>query len=346
MTSIGGGQGAVRKRIAYFDVISIFSCLCVLIVHFNATVAGYNGTFQYPQNSLIPNFYLDNRVYLGSIGVSMFFMLSGARLMYTWRGTRRFYISRLKNIYPMYWIAFAVATMADFLLYRGITSDSLFKLLISIAGLDGYLLQLGYLSTGFYKLGEWFLGCILMLYIIFPLLHLGVEKCPIVTMALALVLYALCAHQILETVFILRIPEMLLGMIYVRYKAENHAGKLTVASLCLLIIAYIFRDKVIPLTVCIALSLTLYNALTFISQQVFKHTDKGKTTLAKLSNLTYPIFLTHHWLIAHMAEGFNLQMMPRRYIWVLFMSYLALTLLLSSLLQKYGSLKARKRNGS
>ncbi len=334
-------QTKVKKRITYFDVISIFSCLCVLIVHFNATVAGYDGTLHYPENSLIPNFYLDHRVYLGDIGVSMFFMLSGARLMYSWKGIRRFYINRFKNIYPMYWIAFSVATMVDFLHYKVMPSDSLVKLLLSIAGMDGYLMQLGVVSTMFYRLGDWFLGCILFLYCVFPLLRLGVEKCPVGTVVAALIVYIVGIRYMKETVFFLRIPEMLFGMFYVKYHADNYAGRLTIVSLALLIVAYVFRGFVVNLTVCIALSMTIFNFLTFLSRWV--RNKKLMHYLGKASMLIYPVFLTHHWIIVRIVEGFNLQMLSRRDIYMLFITYIVITLMLSSLLQKLGSRIVSKR---
>lgn len=169
-------MAAGRKRIAAFDLICLFSCLCVSIVHFNAAVCGYNGTFLYPQNSLIPNFYIDGKVYLGGIGVSLFFMLSGARLMYTYKDAKTFFIHRFKNIYPMFWIAYAAATCFDFLYYKGMSTAKPWLRIFSALGMDGYLCSLGVIPFDYYKLGEWFLGCIILIYLLFPLLHAAVER--------------------------------------------------------------------------------------------------------------------------------------------------------------------------
>lgn len=155
-----------RKRIVAFDVIAIFSCLCVTIVHFNASISGYNGTFQYP-NSLISNFYFDGTVYLGSIGVSLFFMLSGARQMYTYKDVKTFFSRRVATLYPMFWIAWIVAILADFLTNKGIGTERPYLMVFSLLGMDGYLASLGLLSFDYYRLGEWFLGCIICLYCVF-----------------------------------------------------------------------------------------------------------------------------------------------------------------------------------
>lgn len=71
---------------------------------------------------------------MGDIGVSLFFMLSGASLMYTWRQERitKFYIRRFRSIYPMFWIAWFVATAVDFLSYKGLNSGDIRYMLFSV----------------------------------------------------------------------------------------------------------------------------------------------------------------------------------------------------------------------
>ena len=68
------------KRRTDLDVIRLFACLTILLIHFNASVCGYDiaGDFIYP-NQLVPIFYF-RCVYLGEIGNNLFFMLSGASL--------------------------------------------------------------------------------------------------------------------------------------------------------------------------------------------------------------------------------------------------------------------------
>ena len=66
---------SMKKRIVSLDVIRVFSCLCVLLVHFNAAISGWTGgIFVYP-NSLLGNYILSGRVYIGGLGVSLFFIL-------------------------------------------------------------------------------------------------------------------------------------------------------------------------------------------------------------------------------------------------------------------------------
>lgn len=333
-----------RERIVCFDLIRLFSCLCVTIVHFNASISAYNGTFVYP-NSLIPNFYLDGHVYLGGIGVSLFFMLSGATQMLTYKegDLPGFYRKRFMSLFPMFWVAYAVATITDFLVYKGMTVGTPLLALYSAAGVDGYMSSLGFIGFGYYKLGEWFLGCILLLYVAFPLLHLGVKKAPVVTVGVAMALYlffeihpVIGHYRISGSEFFLRIPEMLFGMFFVKYRLwENRkAIWLVVFSAYTLVCAWFFRDHLSALTVTIALCLMLFSLFVLLARSV--RGEWLKSRLGVLSVMTYPIFLTHHWLIDRMVRGFDLANLPRTYVYMMFFAYLLLTLVASWLLQRAG----------
>ena len=322
-----------RKRIVSFDVIRLFSCLCVTIVHFNATVSGYNGTFVYP-NSIIPNFYIESRIYLGGIGVSLFFILSGATLMYTYKkGLKNFYIKRFKSLLPMFWIAFIVTTLLDFMHYKGMSLSSPLLLVFSVLGMDGYLGALGLIPMAFYKVGEWFLGCIILLYIIFPLLHYCLEKCPVGTCLVVFSGYAVIFHffpQLNSIWFFMRIPEVLLGALVVKYKLYDKPGMSLLFGSILFLAGYIFRNSVNPLTFNVAFCCLIFGLLTFISQ--FIKNEMVISEVAKFANLTYPIFLVHHWLSFRLIEGFALDSISKRYVLILFIIYIYITFLLSKLL--------------
>ena len=337
----------VRKsRIIGFDLIRIFSCICVTIVHFNATVSQYNGTFVYP-NSLIPNFYFAGRIYLGSLGVSLFFMLSGATLMYTYgshKSTLEFYKRRFFSIFPAYWIAFAVATVYDFLYYKGMSNANPWKFLFSVIGMDGYLGNQGIISLDFYKLGEWFLGCIILLYFIYPLLHWAVTKRPIISACIIVAAYVLLIRpefsignkfSSLPNFFVVRIPELLLGMYFIKYRLHEHPCILSVSGVTSFLIAWLLRDSISSLTLCTGLAVLIFSFSTLVCKLI--HGERIKCILAKISALTYPIFLVHHWLIDRIIIGFDCAHMPRRYVYMLFFIYFFLTLVLSMLLRKYAS---------
>lgn len=321
-----------RKRIVAFDVIAIFSCLCVLVVHFNASISGYNGTFQYP-NSIMSNFFFDGMVYLGDIGVSLFFILSGARQMYTYKDAKTFFSRRVAALYPMFWLAWGIAFLPGFLIHKGINTDQPYLLVFSLLGMDGYLVNLGLIPSTFYRVGEWFLGCIICLYCVFPVLHWLLKKTPIGTLCLAIALYIGCALLGFQhTLFPMRILEITLGMLFVHFEMDKHPKVLLGIGAGSVLLAWIFRHQVNSLTVAIGLCIGLFALLVVLSR--FITSEKAQHCLAWISGLTYPIFLLHHWLIGKMVQGFYLPELPRMYAYVMFVAYLGLTMIAAFLLSK------------
>ena len=327
-----------RERLVFFDLIRVFACLCVSIVHFNATIS-YNFTYT---NHIIPNHYLGGRVYLGSIGVSLFFMLSGATQMLTYKegNVPRYYEKRFLSIFPMFWVAYIVVTVVDFLYYKAINLANPALALYSVVGVDGYLTSRGMLAFDFYKIGEWFLGCILLLYEMFPRLRSGLKQWPIIIVLLSLIIYGIFsrikiigAYVVTETAFYLRIPEIIFGMLYVRYRLwEGRKAVYTlIGAIGVFILTWVFRDSVTTLSLTISFSACLFCLFVFVSRGT--KGDAFKQCLSKAAGITFPVFLTHHWLIAKMVNGFNLEVFPRGQILMMFISFVLITLFFSCILQ-------------
>ena len=62
----------------YLDLVRAAALICILIVHFNATVTGY---FTLPHKLFTSTLPLG--IYLGDFGSSLFFIVSGASLALT-----------------------------------------------------------------------------------------------------------------------------------------------------------------------------------------------------------------------------------------------------------------------
>ena len=133
------------KRIIAFDITRIFAFACILIIHFNASICGYDrtGTFVY-DNSYIPSIY--HNAYLGDIGSILFFMLSGAGLFYSsgyinFSKFLSFYRKRFKSIFLTYWISLLFIAL---LFHKQIGSFSdIFATILNLFGLSGYILAGG-----------------------------------------------------------------------------------------------------------------------------------------------------------------------------------------------------------
>ena len=79
----------------------------------------------------------------------------------------------------------------------------------------------------------------------------------------------------------------------------------------------------------------LFTILLNISQLI--KNELINSFLVKISGLTYPIFLVHHWIIHNLVTGFDLSAFPYRYTVVLFITYVCITLGTAAFLKRTGN---------
>lgn len=104
------------------------------------------------------------------VGLAWFFLLSGAALCLQWQGrfdARRYFVGRAAATYPAFWLGFGALFLYGEVLHGNNADIPRWRVVFSVLGLDGYLAPV---TVTFYKIGEWFLGVILILYLVFPLL--------------------------------------------------------------------------------------------------------------------------------------------------------------------------------
>lgn len=154
-------------------------------MHFNATVTGY---FTLPHKLFTSTLPLG--IYLGDFGSSLFFIVSGASLALTVpaeQNPAQFYKRRARAVYPLFWLAWFVVFSYRFVAHPGSFGGArTVTLVLTLLGLDNFAVAAGWVGTDFACVGEWFLGSILFLYLLFPLLQRGLRKRPWLTWALAL----------------------------------------------------------------------------------------------------------------------------------------------------------------
>lgn len=338
----------IKERRFDLDFIRVFSCLCVLIIHFNAALSEWNnGVFVYP-NAVFPN-YLFRSVYLGGLGVSMFIMLSGATLSIAhpkgcgkcFKDLLNFYKKRFYAIYPMFWIAWFAFLSYNLLTYKTMNGAPLWHIIFSVCGVDGYMNGLGIGNGEFYQVGEWFLGCIILLYAIYPVLDYSIRKRPIVLTLLVLIIYIILNNilKISNINFLLHIPEMLLGMIFVRYlTVRSLRGRLSGMLIVFIIgtVSYRYSEYITDyfgeLTYQIVISACVFVFLAYLAPIV--KSFRLRNVFMSISKYTYAIFLVHHQIIYIMVNGFDLSNMPKRVLYTLFISYLIITGIVAVLLFK------------
>lgn len=157
-----------KEKIFYLDFIRVISMFIIVTYHFFVHFSDYN----------IEGVKILSNGKWGMIGVTLFFIISGASLMYNYGekiNIKEYAKKRFLGIYPMFWIAYILVFVYIFYGSKTVLFGDLpkYKLLISLFAMDGYLSP--YTQT-FYLIGEWFLGCIVLIYILFPLLRILFNK--------------------------------------------------------------------------------------------------------------------------------------------------------------------------
>ena len=248
---------------------------------------------------------------LGQIGVSLFFLLSGASLMISAKPfhTISFYKNRFLTLFPSYYLVWLGAFLGTLLL----SPDSLrgvkpWTILYTILGLDGYLLELG---PNFYKVGEWFFGCLLLIYLFFPFLRKGMEKYPKSFLCVVFSFWIICilfvqTSLMPERTFYMRIPEFLLGMYFMKYWNKH----IYVQGIVGLILFFFFlwlsplsgNAQVVCLAGCGA---GVFMVLRGIGSWIDHFSvPKLRIFIAGLASISFEIFLLHHFALIHILRIF------------------------------------------
>lgn len=109
--------------------------------------------------------------------VTSFFSISGAVLFYNYskvKSLKIFYFKRWKSIFPSFYICYIYFFLKNVFKYQTLFYNGHWsRLLLSVIGLDGYL---GQIFKTYHLNGEWFLGAIIIIYIIYPLLSWLMNK--------------------------------------------------------------------------------------------------------------------------------------------------------------------------
>ena len=228
-------------------------------MHFNATVTGY---FTLPHKLFTSTLPLG--IYLGDFGSSLFFIVSGASLALTVPAEQcpaQFYKRRARAVYPLFWLAWFVVFSYRFVAHPGSFGGArTVTLVLTLLGLDNFAVAAGWVGTDFACVGEWFLGSILFLYLLFPLLQRGLRKRPWLTWGLTL---AVCIPVHLlgwdARLVAVHIPEFLFGMTFLTLAGRTRC---ILAPLLLAgALAWLFAESVLQARPIPALTKALRTAL-------------------------------------------------------------------------------------
>ncbi len=281
--------------------------ILIVITHFNNPFFSQGG------------YILANRpfgVYIGDLGVSLFLIISGTVLALNYRrpfDLKTFYWKRFKGIYPMFWTAWILGTLYFFIDSKGhpLNAAPVKSLIWTVLGIDGLVANFN--VTTAYLLGEWFLGFIIIFYLVFPLLSWAIDRHPKMTGFLIALLYLGSVFGLgrltevpMSVVFTTRLPELVFGMYLVRFSASIRPIMALPSALVLVAFEALgrFGTNALPSVVHHAafkdvsttiVGLAAYILLIAIADLVSVRPLRALVEL--IAKYSYPIFLVHHVVI-------------------------------------------------
>lgn len=295
------------NRLFYPDFIRVIAFLCILLFHFQVETAHYAGFFHG-----IPIFSSGiHGIDLGQFGVSLFFILSGASLMISKKpfDAVSFYKKRFFALFPAYYLVWGGAFLGTLLLSpKSLDGTPPWTIILTVLGLDGYTYSI---CPNFYKVGEWFLGCLLLIYLFYPILRAGMEKHPKIFLS-AVVFVWILIMEFVPTVlrpdhtFYLRIPEFLIGMYFMKYWNKKIYFQGLLGAVIFLFFLFLSPLSGNMQVLCLAgTGSGAFMILRALACWLDRFSlPRLKMCVTKIANISYEIFLLHHFVLIHILQIF------------------------------------------
>ena len=293
----------MNKRLLNLDFIRALCAIGIICYHFSCHCnCGFKIAYK------TPNYYI------GDCIVTIFFILSGYSLYHNDSKIDRigsFYYKRWKSIFPTFYIAYFFNFMLNvfvsrrFFYLKGIAPS--WTLILSILGIDGYF---SYIMPNYYILGDWFLGAIIILYLLYPIILYFTERRPFLTSLVILgamlwVIFYNCFEidpfrNIISCIF-----SFYVGILLRKYHKIIENEYVGIISIILFIVFHFVAIKNANYQIVIHLAgIYSFIALYWIGKIVMKN-RRCKSIVLKGSRLSYSIFLLQHVIIVKVLELYN-----------------------------------------
>lgn len=215
-----------------------------------------------------------------------------------------YFVKRALTIYPVFWIAYLFYYMQR-VFYTGNffwdPSVENISIVESIVGIDGLLAIHGF--KNYYLVGEWFLGAILLLYFLYPLLLKLIKKSKLtfVIIIYSLFVVAMFIYKINPNYFKVGADYNLLtcmccfgtGML-LKHVLELHNKYFWIFVSSIVILAGLFAPNGTICNICLGIGIFLL--IYFISKPLLK-SDEIYKIVRFFSDISFPFFLIHHMMI-------------------------------------------------
>ena len=299
-------------RLLFLDMLKLLSITYIFVYHFIRDIGELH---QMIDLSDITNLFVKPNFNLGLIATTLFVIISGSSLAIShdkkndlklnFKSILSFYKNRAIRILIPYYVVY-VAFYIYLALYNHVlkifTNLSPIDYIWNIFAMDGYASIYGF-NTAYLNVGEWFMGCIVICYLLFPILYYFNKKYKYIT-------YVLMTIYIIITLSINKFtPNFNLSAFYQIYNfymgifLSNfiYIDKIDFKYHILFIIGIIISYISSPMSAYVLFINTYICVFIYI---IFYHLEKYlqnnniKTFLTYFSMISYEFFLVHHFVIS------------------------------------------------
>ena len=250
-------------RVYLFDLVRVFAIALLLVAHIAQSIGSPLGGF-----FGLPHFYY---VSLGGVAVSLFLVLSGMTIEWSHSDKdtdfKRFIVGRILRIYPTYYVAVILGIIVYALKYfRGYNFPPLSPLIDTVGSITGFYAFFGRWGGSFVTT-SWFVGLIMSMYIMYPILSKLMKLYPTFTL--------------ITTAIISIGSRLVLGA--TGWLSEHPLDWFPMCRLFEFSLGIYTCKMITP------------KSLLWINKYIGYFTGK---VISLLSDLSYPIFLTHYPLLS------------------------------------------------
>lgn len=322
---------ATPKRYRAMNYIRVLAFAFIIIYHYMVELE-INGNYVFSHRI----YYANANLHIAMIGVSLFFMISGAGLMLSsqkkW-DIKEFYKHRFVKILLPYWVVEVMVLLFMYVFKRewiaGLPAVvPKYRAILNLVGLDGYLGQ--FIPTYYLRVGEWFLGALVLLYAVFPVFRYFMEKNRYLTMIVATAYYLVIVFGNIipntpwTNVFV-KGYDFVLGMFLIlEYKKLSDNRTLSIVlgglSLAVIILGVVYKPQLpTPITFNNLVYAVFVFVLFFSVERIEFHNSVIDRTVNYICNISYELFLIHHFIIYYISDRIGPVYLSKKHIIILFL---------------------------
>ena len=282
-----------KERICSLDLIRVSALVLIIIYHFQTIAEAIE----------VPGMIKEH---IGPIGVGLYLAISGVLLAYHYYDNidlKKYLKKRILAVMLPFWIAYLIVLGYNFLTGTKNPDIPLYRMIYTIMGVDGFL---SYKVQTFYLIGEWFLGCILLFYLAFPIIRILAKKIPILFACGVIMVFFIVSMNYVYAMPMLWNPWILLPNFVFGVYFAAFIKKVSIDMFIAAIISYGFTitqgfgQAMVNVTIEI---ISLFIIIYFLGQKIKNKT--WKNIIFKASKYSYGVILFHHVVIQELGKRYR-----------------------------------------